>query len=66
MTFSSYFNVLWNEPRLHISNQFLEELNATEPGGGDDKMIPGNLKLKYERRYSRTFPCSTFKLVKKE
>ena len=42
MTFSSYFNVLWNEPRLHISDQFLQELNATEPGGGDDKMIPGN------------------------
>ena len=41
VTFSSYFNVLWQEPRLHISERFLRELNATSP----DTMIPVNLEL---------------------
>ena len=41
VTFSSYFNVLWNEPRLHISPRFLDELNMTEGGGDEEKMIPG-------------------------
>ena len=41
MTFSSYFNVLWQEPRLHISERFLQELNSTSP----ETMIPVNLEL---------------------
>jgi len=42
VTFSSYFNVLWNEPRLHITQQFLHELNMSEEGGAaEEKMIPG-------------------------
>ena len=42
MTFSSYFNVLWNEPRLHITEQFLNELNVSEGGdASEEKMIPG-------------------------
>ena len=42
MTFSSYFNVLWNEPRLHITQRFLSELNEEEGGDPDEeKMIPG-------------------------
>ena len=42
VTFSSYFNVLWKEPRLHISQQFLNELNASQGGiATDDTMIPG-------------------------
>ena len=42
VTFSSYFNVLWKEPRLHISDQFLLDLNISQEGGyTDDTMIPG-------------------------
>ena len=43
VTFSSYFNVLWQEPRLRISERFLRELNhsVTTP----ETMIPVNLEL---------------------
>ncbi len=41
VTFSSYFNVLWKEPRLHISRSFFRELNQTSP----DSLVPVNLEL---------------------
>ena len=41
MTFSSYFNVLWKEPRLQISDELFQELNQTSP----DTLIPVNLEL---------------------
>ena len=42
MTFSSYFNVLWQEPRLHISDAFLRELNVSQGGvTNSETMIPG-------------------------
>ena len=39
--FSSYFNVMWREPRLYIPESFTREINATEP----DTMVPVNLEL---------------------
>ena len=45
MTFSCYFNVLWKEPRLHISNGFLKELNASTAADAGETLIPVNLEL---------------------
>ena len=61
MTFSSYFNVLWQEPRLHISERFLQELNTTSP----DTMIPVNLELVNELWLPNIFiyNLKTFKVV---
>lgn len=61
VTFSSYFNVLWQEPRLHISERFLRELNATSP----DTMIPVNLELVNELWLPNIFiyNLKTFKVV---
>ena len=61
MTFSSYFNVLWQEPRLHISERFLKELNSTSP----DTMIPVNLELVNELWLPNIFiyNLKTFKVV---
>jgi hypothetical protein len=61
VTFSSYFNVLWQEPRLHISERFLAELNATSP----DTMIPVNLELVNELWLPNIFiyNLKTFKVV---
>ena len=41
--FSSYFNVMWTEPRLHIPKRFLTDLNATS--SSTQAMIPVNLEL---------------------
>ena len=62
VTFSSYFNVLWQEPRLHISERFLRELNATSP----DTMIPVNLALVNELWLPNIFiyNLKTFKVSK--
>ena len=38
--FSCYFNVMWQEPRLHIPDRFLNELDDAA-----DSMIPVNLEL---------------------
>ena len=61
VTFSSYFNVLWQEPRLHISERFLQELNSTSP----DTMIPVNLELVNELWLPNIFiyNLKTFKVV---
>ena len=40
--FSSYFNVMWKEPRLHIPTRFLVDLNDSIPS---KSMIPVNLEL---------------------
>ena len=50
MEFSSYFNVMWREPRLYIPHSFLGEWNSSlsgEPGDlpADDALIPVNLEL---------------------
>ncbi|XP_023344754.1 glycine receptor subunit alpha-1 [Eurytemora carolleeae] len=39
--FSCYFNVMWKEPRLHIPEQLLEELNMKN----SDAMFPVNVEL---------------------
>ena len=50
MEFSSYFNVMWREPRLYIPHSFLGEWNSSLSGEGsesppDDALIPVNLEL---------------------
>ena len=42
--FSSYFNVMWREPRLEIPLVFLADLNSSS-GLGQGSMIPVNLEL---------------------
>ena len=61
MTFSSYFNVLWKEPRLHISRNFFRELNQTSP----DSLIPVNLELVNDLWLPNIFiyNLKTFKVV---
>ncbi len=44
VTFSSYFNVLWKEPRLRITDSFFKELNYTADASMDT-LIPVNLEL---------------------
>jgi len=39
--FSSYFNVMWSEPRLHIPDRYLKEINEERK----ETMIPVNLEL---------------------
>ena len=39
--FSSYFNVMWQEPRLYIPDNFMEGINTTDP----NIMVPVNLEL---------------------
>ena len=39
--FSSYFNVMWEEPRLHIPDTYLSYLNITDLHA----MFPVNLEL---------------------
>ena len=39
--FSSYFNVMWREPRLFIPDNFMEGINTTDP----NVMVPVNLEL---------------------
>ena len=41
MEFSSYFNVMWEEPRLHIPETYLSYLNITDLHA----MFPVNLEL---------------------
>ena len=41
MEFSSYFNVMWEEPRLHIPDSYLSYLNITDLHA----MFPVNLEL---------------------
>ena len=41
MEFSSYFNVMWQEPRLYIPDNFMEGINTTDP----NVMVPVNLEL---------------------
>ena len=41
MEFSCYFNVMWIEPRLHIPDSFLQEMNMAE----SNAMFPVNLEL---------------------
>ena len=48
--FSSYFNVMWREPRLYIPHSFLGEWNSSLSGQPDelppdDALIPVNLEL---------------------
>ena len=47
MEFSSYFNVMWREPRLYIPHSFLGEWNSSMSGElpPDDALIPVNLEL---------------------
>ncbi len=44
MTFSSYFNVLWKEPRLRITDSFFKELNFTDELD-PEALHPVNLEL---------------------
>ena len=37
ITFSLYFNVLWSEPRLNLSQEFFNSENIT----GDEQLVPG-------------------------
>ena len=39
--FSSYFNVMWKEPRLYIPDSFLDHINSSD----SDTMVPVNLEL---------------------
>ena len=41
MEFSSYFNVMWEEPRLYIPDTYLSYLNITDIHA----MFPVNLEL---------------------
>lgn len=61
--FSSYFNVMWTEPRLHIPQRFLSELNSSESSAGE--MIPVNLELVNELWLPNIFiyNLKTFKVV---
>ena len=48
--FSSYFNVMWREPRLYIPHIFLGEWNSSMSGEeaeeeSSDALIPVNLEL---------------------
>jgi len=58
--FSTYFNVMWQEPRLHIPNRFLNELDDSS-----DSMIPVNLELVKELWLPNIFiyNLKTFKVV---
>jgi len=60
--FSSYFNVMWREPRLHIPNRFLNELNSSGLG---NTMIPVNLELVRDLWLPNIFiyNLKTFKVV---
>ena len=42
--FSSYFNVMWREPRLEIPRFFLNDFNSSS-GLSQGSMIPVNLEL---------------------
>jgi len=61
--FSSYFNVMWTEPRLHIPDRFLNELNESDIAAGE--MIPVNLELVNELWLPNIFiyNLKTFKVV---
>jgi len=61
--FSSYFNVMWTEPRLHIPKRFLTDLNFTR--GSSQSMIPVNLELVNELWLPNVFIYNlrTFKVV---
>lgn len=61
--FSSYFNVMWTEPRLHIPDRFLHELNESDSAAGE--MIPVNLELVNELWLPNIFiyNLKTFKVV---
>ena len=65
MTFSCYFNVLWKEPRLHISNGFLKELNASTAADAGETLIPVNLELVNELWLPNIFiyNLKTFKVI---
>ena len=60
MEFSTYFNVMWQEPRLHIPNRFLNELDDSS-----DSMIPVNLELVKELWLPNIFiyNLKTFKVI---
>ena len=38
ITFSLYFNVQWSEPRLNLSQEFINSENVTS---GEDQLVPG-------------------------
>ena len=65
VTFSSYFNVLWQEPRLRISERFLSELNHSVIT--PETMIPVNLELVNDLWLPNIFiyNLKTFKVTKK-
>ena len=58
--FSTYFNVMWQEPRLHIPKRFLNELDDSS-----DSMIPVNLELVKELWLPNIFiyNLKTFKVI---
>ncbi len=64
MTFSSYFNVLWKEPRLRITDSFFKELNFTEDLD-PEALHPVNLELVNELWLPNIFiyNLKTFKVV---
>ena len=41
ITFSLYFNVQWNEPRLNLSADFFSSENITS----DDHLVPGEISI---------------------
>ncbi|QQP40987.1 Gammaaminobutyric acid receptor subunit deltalike, partial [Caligus rogercresseyi] len=61
VTFSSYFNVLWKEPRLTYSEKFTREVNNSSP----ETLIPVNLELVNELWLPNIFiyNLKTFKVV---
>ncbi|XP_071746375.1 acetylcholine-gated chloride channel subunit acc-3 isoform X2 [Lepeophtheirus salmonis] len=61
VTFSSYFNVLWKEPRLQYSDKFTKEVNNSSP----ETLIPVNLELVNELWLPNIFiyNLKTFKVV---
>jgi len=62
--FSSYFNVMWREPRLEIPLVFLADLNSSS-GLGQGSMIPVNLELVNQLWLPNIFiyNLKTFKVV---
>jgi len=61
--FSSYFNVMWTEPRLEIPSLFLTDMNSTSLS--EQSMIPVNLELVNQLWLPNIFiyNLKTFKVV---
>jgi len=63
--FSSYFNVMWRGPRLHIPHTFLGEWNSSLSEEASDALIPVNLELVKQLWLPNIFiyNLKTFKVV---